>query len=132
MTQSFLIGICELCGEPKRVPAYSFPPKAPSCACSTRPNAPQEGTGVLAFDRELRDAYDIFRSECEDDDVRDTIIRMQSFLAMIGTAYNDQDGKTFLSGLISLAALAKVLSTTVDEEDDDDGEDPAEEDVGDL
>jgi hypothetical protein len=94
------------------------------------PPDPSKGTGARPFERRAAKAYEAFLKACEEDDVRDTIIRLQGFVAMIGSAYADGDGKAFLSGLVSLAAIAKVLSNTVGEEDDDLDDDDAGEEGG--
>jgi hypothetical protein len=79
----------------------------------------ESGTAARTFDFDVAEAVEIFRTECREDDIRDTLLRMHSFLSVVGSSYAEGDGKGFISGLISLSALAKVLSETVDEEEDE-------------
>lgn len=110
-----LLGVCPVCNTERFVPEYSYPPQTPRCGC-TYGNVVVPGTAAQTFDAEVAEAFEVFRMECSEDDIRDVILRMHSFLAMVSSAYAEGDGKGFTSGLISLGALAKVLSETVDED----------------
>ena len=118
MSSLVLLGPCAVCNTVKYVPAYSRPPQSPRCGC-TYGLTMESGTAARTFDFDVAEAVEIFRTECREDDIRDTLLRMHSFLSVVGSSYAEGDGKGFISGLISLSALAKVLSETADEEEDE-------------
>lgn len=111
MTSLVRLGVCPVCNTTKYVPAYSNPPQLPQCGCSE--------TSASRFSADVAEAFAVFRNECQDEDIRDTILRMHNFLAVVGAAHAEGDGKGFVSGLIGLSALAKVLSETVHAEHDE-------------
>lgn len=104
------IGTCSRCHAAQTVPVFSSPPARPRCACD-----PCEGSPAApAFDCEVDKAVDIFREECDAADIRDTLLRMHGHVTLAASSYAEGDGKSFLASLISVAAMAKLLSATVE------------------
>ena len=73
---------------------------------------------MSTFDRDVQCALDAFRLDCEHDDLRDTLLRLHSFASMAAAAYSNDDHKSFLAAMISLGALAKLLSEAAEEPDE--------------
>lgn len=118
MTPEIVIGLCPRCRELLRVPMYSSPPARPSCACAPQA-APQDASGLKAYEEVFLQSISLLRETCQGEDVPHTFLRMQAFLGAAGAAYSQGDGKAFVAALASLSALARVLSETVEEDPHD-------------
>lgn len=117
MITTVVIGLCDVCGQLRRAPSFSYPPADPTCACDNKPEPPRV---VSTFDRDVQCALDAFRVDCEHDDMRDTLLRLHSFAAMAAAAHSNDDAKSFIAALISLSAVAKLLSESVEESNEPD------------
>ena len=118
MSSLVMLDTCPACNTVKYVPAFSCPPQSPRCACEVGLTR-NTGTAARRFDFDVARAFETLRQDCEKEDVRDTILRMHSFLALVGSAYSEGEGKAFISGLVSLSALARVLSETIEDDADE-------------
>lgn len=114
--------VCLRCRETRVVPAFSTTPVEPRCACGGG-DAPR-ATGV-DFEQAVADAYAAFATECDGEDPRQTLLRMQHFASSAGAALLEGNTKLYVSCLVSNAALSRLLTaraltpTEADDVDED-------------
>lgn len=115
--------VCLRCRQTRVLPPFSTAAVQPRCACSDAPAAVPP-TGV-DFERAVADAYAAFASECDGEDPRQTLLRMQHFASSAAVAMLEGNTKMFVSCLVSNAALSRLLTAralTPDEANDDDAD----------
>ncbi|MEY2786148.1 MAG: hypothetical protein RL277_2360 [Planctomycetota bacterium] len=126
MIAAVVLGLCSRCNQIRRVPLYSSPPAQPYCGCAPEPLARPARSGLQMYEQSFADTLSALREACADESVPETFLRMQAFLGAAGAAYTQGDGKAFVSALVGISALSRLLSETVDEDVDDADEVDAE------
>jgi len=97
--------VCLRCRQTRVVPAFSTTPVTPRCACGE-----SDRSSGVDFEQAVADAYEAFATECDGEDSRQTLLRMQHFASSAGAALLEGNTKLYVSCLVSNAALSRLLT----------------------